>query len=44
MVSGYNRNSKPNYYPYATHNSRFSGGIEIDNERLAQSAVQALIQ
>lgn len=41
--SGYNRNSKPNYYPYATHNSRFSGGVKIDNERLAQSAVQALI-
>lgn len=44
MVSSYNRNSKPNYYPYATHNSRFSGGVEMDNQKLAESAVQSLLQ
>lgn len=44
MVSSYNRNSKPNYYPYATHNSRFTGGIEMDNQKLAESAVQSLLQ
>lgn len=44
MVSSYNRNSKPNYYPYATHNSRFAGGVEMDNQKLAKSAVQSLLQ
>lgn len=44
LKRGYDKNSIPNYYPYATHDSRFAGGVEIDNEKLAKSAVQALIQ
>lgn len=44
IESGYNRNSKPNYFPYATHNSRFAGGIELNNKELAASAVKALLQ
>lgn len=43
LLSAYNRNSKPNYYPYATHNSRFAGGLAWDSESLARSATKILL-
>lgn len=39
----YIKNSVPNYRPYATHVSHFSGGILMDNEALAGHAVRSLI-